>query len=134
MEEYLEQTELVHLAADVVAAYVSHNTVGAAELPNIISDVYEALNTAAVKASTPPQEEYKPAVSIKKSVQPDYLICLEDGQKFKSLKRHLKTHYDMSPEEYREKWSLPHDYPMVAPNYSEKRRSLAKKMKLGHKR
>ena len=134
MEEYLEQTELVHLAADVVAAYVSHNTVGAAELPNIISDVYEALNTAAVKASTPPQEEYKPAVSIKKSVQPDYLICLEDGQKFKSLKRHLKTHYDTSPEEYREKWSLPHDYPMVAPNYSEKRRSLAKKMKLGHKR
>ena len=134
MEEYLEQTELVHLAADVVAAYVSHNTVGAAELPHIISEVYDALNTAAVKASTPPQEEFKPAVSIKKSIQPDYLICLEDGQKFKSLKRHLKTHYDMSPEEYREKWALPHDYPMVAPNYSEKRRSLAKKMKLGHKR
>ncbi|MCF6200053.1 MAG: MucR family transcriptional regulator [Hyphomicrobiaceae bacterium] len=134
MEECLEQTELVHLAADVVAAYVSNNTVVAAELPTIINDVYDALNTAAVKACTPPQEEYKPAVSIKKSIQPDYLICLEDGQKFKSLKRHLKTHYDMSPEEYREKWSLPHDYPMVAPNYSEKRRSLAKKMKLGHKR
>ena len=134
MEECLEQTELVHLAADVVAAYVSNNTVVAAELPTIINDVYDALNTAAVKAATPPQEEYKPAVSIKKSIQADYLICLEDGQKFKSLKRHLKTHYDMSPEEYREKWSLPHDYPMVAPNYSEKRRSLAKKMKLGHKR
>ncbi len=134
MEEFQEQTELVHLAADVVAAYVSHNTVRAAELPHIISEVYDALNTAAVKAATPPQEEYKPAVSIKRSIQPDYLICLEDGQKFKSLKRHLKTHYDMSPEEYREKWSLPHDYPMVAPNYSEKRRSLAKKMKLGHKR
>ncbi len=134
MEECLEQTELVHLAADVVAAYVSNNTVVAAELPTIINDVYDALNMAAVKASTPPQEEFKPAVSIKKSIQPDYLICLEDGQKFKSLKRHLKTHYDMSTEEYREKWSLPHDYPMVAPNYSEKRRSLAKKMKLGHKR
>ena len=134
MEESLEQTELVHLAADVVAAYVSNNTVVASELPVIINDVYDALNTAAVKASNPPQEEYKPAVSIKKSIQPDYLICLEDGQKFKSLKRHLKTHYDMSPEEYRDKWGLPHDYPMVAPNYSEKRRSLAKKMKLGHKR
>lgn len=134
MEECLEQTELVHLAADVVAAYVSNNTVGAAELPAIINDVYDALNMAAVKASSPAKEEQKPAVSIKKSVQPDYIICLEDGQKFKSLKRHLKTHYDMSPEEYREKWSLPHDYPMVAPNYSEKRRNLAKKMKLGHKR
>jgi len=134
MEESLEQTELVHLAADVVAAYVSNNTVTPSELPAIISDVYDALTTAAMKACNPPQEEFKPAVSIKKSIQSDYLICLEDGQKFKSLKRHLKTHYDMTPEEYREKWSLPHDYPMVAPNYSEKRRNLAKKMKLGHKR
>ena len=134
MEECLEQTEIVHLAADVVAAYVSNNTVVATELPTIINDVYDALNSAAIKAVTPPQEEIKPAVPIKKSIQEDYLICLEDGQKFKSLKRHLKTHYDLSPEEYREKWGLAHDYPMVAPNYSKKRRSLAKKMKLGHKR
>jgi predicted transcriptional regulator len=134
MEESVEQTELVHLAADVVAAFVSNNAVSASELPAIIIDVFDALSSAAHKGANPPQEEFKPAVSIKKSIQPDYLICLEDGQKFKSLKRHLKTHYDMSPEEYREKWNLPHDYPMVAPNYSEKRRSLAKKMKLGHKR
>ena len=134
MEECLEQTELVHLAADVVAAYVSNNTVVASELPSIINDVYDALNMAMKRSSPASREERKPAVSIKKSVQPDYLICLEDGQKFKSLKRHLKTHYDMTPEEYREKWGLPHDYPMVAPNYSEKRRTLAKKMKLGHKR
>jgi predicted transcriptional regulator len=103
MEERLEQTELVQLAADVVAAYVSNNAVSASELPSIINDVYDALSNAAHKGSLPPQEEFKPAVSIKKSIQPDYLICLEDGQKFKSLKRHLKTHYDMSPEEYREK-------------------------------
>lgn len=134
MEENLEQTELVQLAADVVAAYVSNNSVAAADLPSIIGDVFEALSSAALKGNHPPQEEFKPAVSIKKSIQSDYLICLEDGQKFKSLKRHLKTHYDMSPEEYREKWNLPHDYPMVAPSYSEKRRNLAKKMKLGHKR
>jgi predicted transcriptional regulator len=134
MEESFEQTELVHLTADVVAAYVSNNSVTASELPLIINDVYEALNSAVAKASTPAHDELKPAVSIKKSIQPDYLVCLEDGQKFKSLKRHLKTHYDMTPEEYREKWGLPHDYPMVAPNYSEKRRTLAKKMKLGHKR
>ena len=134
MEEKLDQTELVHLAADVVAAYVSNNTVVASELPGLINDVYNALNQAVSKASGKEREELKPAVPISKSIQPDYIICLEDGLEFKSLKRHLKTHYDMTPEEYREKWGLPHDYPMVAPSYSEKRRTLAKKMKLGHKR
>lgn len=134
MEELSEKNELVELTADVVSAYVSNNTVVATDLPTVINDVYEALSKASAKALLPLKEELKPAVAIKKSVMPDYIICLEDGKKFKSLKRHLRTHYDLTPEEYREKWGLPHDYPMVAPNYAAARSALAKKMGLGQRR
>ena len=125
---------IVTLTAKVIAAYVSNNTVVAAELPNIISEVHRALALASDRVGAPTAEELKPAIPVKKSITPDYLICLEDGKKFKSLKRHLRTHYNISPEEYREKWGLPHDYPMVAPNYATARSNLAKKMGLGQRR
>ena len=129
-----EQTELVELTADIVSAYVSNNSVVASDVPALIADVSAALGQAAAKAARPVEEELKPAVSIKKSVTPDYIICLEDGKKFKSLKRHLRSRYDLSPEEYREKWGLAYDYPMVAPNYAAARSQLARKMGLGRKR
>ena len=134
MEEVPEKSELVELTADVVSAYVSNNTVVATDLPIVINDVYDALSKASAKALLPLKEDLKPAVAIKKSVMPDYIVCLEDGKKFKSLKRHLRTHYDLTPEEYRDKWGLPHDYPMVAPNYAAARSALAKKMGLGQRR
>jgi predicted transcriptional regulator len=126
--------ELVELTAEIVSAYVSNNTVVASDLPGLISDIHQALSRAAANTTPPEREELKPAVSLKKSVTPDYIVCLEDGKKFKSLKRHLRTHYNLSPEEYREKWGLPHDYPMVAPNYAAARSALAKKMGLGTRR
>ncbi len=127
--------ELVELTADIVAAYVGNNAVPANELPALINDVYKALSSAVADGGEEKKkEELKPAVPIRRSVHPDYIICLEDGKKFKSLKRHLRTHYDMSPEEYREKWGLPPDYPMVAPNYAKARSELAKKMGLGQRR
>ena len=125
---------LIDLAADIVSAYVSNNTVPAADLPALIASVHRALNATHAGSSEPEPEPLKPAVNPKKSVFPDYIICLEDGKKFKSLKRHLRTHYDLSPEEYREKWGLPPDYPMVAPNYAAARSALAKKMGLGQQR
>lgn len=125
---------LVELTADVVSAYVSNNVVAPSDLPVLINDTFDALSKTAAKASQPLTEELNPAVPIKKSVTPDYIVCLEDGKKFKSLKRHLRTHYDLTPEEYRDKWSLPHDYPMVAPNYAAARSALAKKMGLGQRR
>jgi predicted transcriptional regulator len=134
MEEAMEKNDLVELTADIVSAYVSNNTVVTGDLPSLINEIHDALNRAAVKGSQPAREEYRPAVPVKKSIAPDYIICLEDGKKFKSLKRHLRTHYDLSPEEYREKWGLPHDYPMVAPNYAAARSALAKKMGLGQRR
>jgi len=126
--------ELIDLAADIVSAYVSNNPVPAADLPNLIADVHKALSETHAGANEPEPEPLKPAVNPRKSVFPDYIICLEDGKKFKSLKRHLRTHYDLSPEEYREKWGLAVDYPMVAPNYAAARSALAKKMGLGQKR
>ena len=126
--------ELVELSVDIVSAYVANNAVVLADLPALIGEVHEALMKAAQKGMAPHREELKSAVSIKKSLTPDYIICLEDGKKFKSLKRHIRTSYNLSPEEYREKWSLPHDYPMVAPNYAASRSKLAKKMGLGQKR
>lgn len=124
---------LIELTAEIVAAYVSNNSVAANDLPSVISQVHAALGGA-----TMPVEEViekpKPAVSVRRSIQNDYLICLEDGQKFKSLKRHLMTHYGLTPEQYREKWELPADYPMVAPAYAEARSRLAKEMGLGQKR
>jgi predicted transcriptional regulator len=127
---------LIELASQIVAAYVTKNAVEQAELPKLITEVHRALEVAAagkagVRADTP---EAKPAVNIRRSITPDYLICLEDGKKFKSLKRHLRTHFNLSPEQYREKWGLPADYPMVAPNYATSRSKLAKNMGLGHKR
>jgi predicted transcriptional regulator len=126
--------DLVGLTADVVAAYVSNNPVPASELPALIGQVHAALqgsgsNTEA-EALLPP----KPAVPIKKSVTPDYIVCLEDGKKFKSLKRHLATHHDMTVDEYRAKWALPTNYPMTAPNYSAVRSAAAKAHGLGSKR
>ncbi|KFB10674.1 MucR family transcriptional regulator [Nitratireductor basaltis] len=126
---------LIELTADVVAAYVSNNPVPASELGNLIADVHAALGRVNRTAEEPaPAEKQKPAVNPKRSVHDDYIICLEDGKKFKSLKRHLMTHYNLTPEEYREKWGLEPNYPMVAPNYAIARSELAKKMGLGRKR
>ena len=128
------KTGLVELATKIVSAYVSNNTVASSDLPGLILDVHTALTRVSSGAPQPEREELKPAVPVKRSVTPEYIICLEDGKKFKSLKRHLRTHYNLSPEEYREKWDLPHDYPMVAPNYAAARSQLAKKMGLGTRR
>jgi predicted transcriptional regulator len=125
----------VELAADIVAAYVSKNAVATTELPILIGTIHAALATAASGASQPQEsEKLVPAVPIKKSITPDAIICLEDGKSFKSLKRHLQTKYGLTPEEYRTKWGLPHDYPMVAPNYATARSNLAKQMGLGQQR
>ncbi len=123
---------LITLASDIVAAHVSNNSVSVDDLPNLISSVYGAL---AGLGATPVVEEARPepAVSIRAAIKPDYIVCLEDGKKLKMLKRHLMTHYKMTPEDYRRRWGLPADYPMVAPNYAEKRRELAKKIGLGRK-
>jgi predicted transcriptional regulator len=127
---------LIELATQIVAAYVSRNQVEQSELPKLIADVHRALEKAATepRPSSTAAPEAKPAVNVRKSITPDYLICLEDGKKFKSLKRHLRTHFNLTPEQYREKWGLPADYPMVAPNYATSRSKLAKNMGLGHKR
>lgn len=124
---------LIALTADIVAAHVSNNSVAVNDLPTLISNVHTALRGL---SGAEPQPEHKPEpkVSIRASVKPDYIVCLEDGKKLKMLKRHLMTHYNMTPEQYRAKWNLPADYPMVAPNYAEQRRSLAKKIGLGTKR
>lgn len=124
---------LIELTADLVAAYVSNNPVPVGELPNLIADVHAALGRVGSISEPPVADKQKPAVSPKRSVHDDYLICLEDGKKFKSLKRHLMTHYDLTPDQYREKWNLDPSYPMVAPNYAAARSQLAKKMGLGRK-
>jgi predicted transcriptional regulator len=125
---------LIELTADVVAAYVSNNPVPAGDLPNLIADVHSALGKVGTASEQAPADKPKPAVNPKRSVTDDYIICLEDGKKFKSLKRHLMTHYGLTPEQYREKWGLDSNYPMVAPNYAAARSRLAKKMGLGRKR
>ena len=134
MEEIdLDMSEtLITLTSDIVAAHVSNNNVDVSEVPELITAVYGALaglGGEEAEEETPPE----PAVSIRSSVKPDYIVCLEDGKKLKMLKRYLRTNYDMTPEEYRARWNLPADYPMVAPNYAEKRRELAKKIGLGRK-
>lgn len=123
--------ELIDFTVDIVSAYVSNNAVAGADLPGIITNVHAALMNISEANNEPEPEPLTPAVSPRRSITPDYLICLEDGKKFKSLKRHLRTHYDLSPEEYREKWGLASDYPMVAPNYARARSELAKQMGLG---
>jgi len=125
---------LIELTADVVAAYVSNNPVPVGELPNLIADIHAALGRVGTAAEQPVADKQKPAVNPKRSIHDDYLICLEDGKKFKSLKRHLMTHYGLTPDQYREKWGLDASYPMVAPNYASARSQLAKKMGLGRKR
>jgi predicted transcriptional regulator len=124
----------IDLTANIVSAYLSNNPTPASEIPNLISQVHSALLRVSSGRSEAQAEPAKPAVSLKKSINPDYLVCLEDGKRFKSLKRHLRTQYNMTPEQYRDKWSLPTDYPMVAPNYAVARSQLAKKMGLGQQR
>ncbi|MDX8437920.1 MULTISPECIES: MucR family transcriptional regulator [Mesorhizobium] len=133
MEETDDNTSaLIELTAEVVSAYVSNNPVPVGDLPALIDRVHGALKSAGGGAAEKP-EALTPAVPIRKSVTPDYIISLEDGKKFKSLKRHLSVHYGLTPDEYRAKWGLPADYPMVAPNYAAARSSLAKSMGLGRK-
>ena len=131
MSDQSNQNELLALTTEIVAAHVANNSVPVSELPQLIHEVYRTLASVGTVPAVP--ERPQPAVPVKKSVTPDYIICLEDGKKLKMLKRHLKTAYDMTPEDYRERWGLPTDYPMVAPNYALHRSSLAKKIGLGTK-
>jgi len=124
----------IGLTATIVSAYVSNNSVPAQELSNLINQVHSALTRVSSGQGDLPNEPLRPAVSVKKSITPEHIVCLEDGKKFKSLKRHLRTQYGMTPEQYREKWGLPADYPMVAPNYAAARSQLAKQMGLGQQR
>lgn len=126
--------DLVTMTAEIVSAYVSANEISAQDLPALIRTVHAALGEVAGAQPGLQEPAQEPAVAIKKSITPEYIICLEDGKKFKSLKRHLRTRYGMTPEEYRTKWNLPHDYPMVAPNYAKERSNLAKRMGLGQAR
>ena len=131
MNDVQDKETLITLTSDIVSAHVSNNDVAVDEVPTLITSVFDALSQAGIQSEevAPPE----PAVSIRASVKPDYIVCLEDGKKLKMLKRYLRTNFDMSPDEYRERWNLPADYPMVAPNYAEKRRELAKKIGLGRK-
>jgi len=129
-----ESTENTDRTADIVAAYVSNNSVPASELPALIATVHQAISKLSSAPAEPAPTPLVPAVPVRKSVTPEYIICLEDGKKFKSLKRHLRTRYDLTPEQYRAKWNLPRDYPMVAPSYAAARSELAKSMGLGQQR
>jgi len=131
MSEY-NNTDFIEMTADLVSAYVSNNPVPVTELPGLIAQIHQSLSGLNGEAA-PAAEVREPAVNPKRSIHNDYIVCLEDGKKFKSLKRHLMTHYGITPEEYREKWGLPRDYPMVAPGYAAARSELAKKMGLGRK-
>jgi predicted transcriptional regulator len=132
-EQDAGEDTLLTLTADIVAAHVSNNSVAVNDLPNLIENVHKALRGISATSSAP-EAKPEPKVSIRSSVKPDYIVCLEDGKKLKMLKRHLMTHYSMTPEQYRAKWGLSADYPMVAPNYAEQRRTLAKSIGLGTKR
>jgi len=134
MSDNIAASNYIELAADIVSAYVSNNSVPSGDLPTLINEVHSALLRVGGGTVEVPVEAPKPAIPVKKSVTPDYIVCLEDGKKFKSLKRHLRTQYNMTPEQYREKWGLPVDYPMVAPNYAKARSELAKEMGLGQQR
>ena len=133
MTDSNDMTEtIITLTADIVAAHVSNNSVAVSDLPTLIANVHNALSGLGGRAPAP-EVRAEPAVSIRASIKPDYIVCLDDGKKLKMLKRHLMTHYGLTPDEYRTKWRLPADYPMVAPNYAEQRRSLAVKIGLGRK-
>ena len=131
MDNETNRLALIELTTDIVANFVSHNSIAPADLGHLINSTYQALLGLESGATIEPELPLVPAVAIKKSVHADYIVCLEDGKHFKSLKRHLRTSYDMTPDEYRAKWGLPHDYPMVAPSYAAARSSLAKSMGLG---
>lgn len=126
-----EKSEVIEMTADIVSAYVGNNSVAPTDLPSLIQSVHRALSGITGSSDVPEVAPKEPAVPVRRSITPDHLVCLEDGRKFKSLKRHLRTKYNMSPEEYRAKWGLPKDYPMVAPNYAKARSDLAKQMGLG---
>jgi predicted transcriptional regulator len=132
--ENMASGNFIELTADIVSAYVSNNPVPAAEIPALINQVHSALQRVSSGQGETAAEPLKPAVPVKRSITAEHIVCLEDGKKFKSLKRHLRTQYSMTPEQYREKWGLPPDYPMVAPNYAAARSELAKQMGLGQQR
>jgi predicted transcriptional regulator len=134
MTDDVDMTEtLITLTADIVSAHISNNNVAVGDVPGLIQNIHGALAQLG-QAAPEPEVRQEPAVSVRASVKPDFIVCLEDGKKLKMLKRHLMTHYNLTPEQYRAKWNLPADYPMVAPNYAEQRRSLAKKIGLGTRR
>jgi predicted transcriptional regulator len=134
MAENSGESSFIQLTANIVSAYVSNNTVSSAEIPGLINQIYSALTRISGGQAAVSAEPLKPAVAVKRSITAEFLVCLEDGKKFKSLKRHLRTQYDMTPDQYRAKWNLPPDYPMVAPNYAAARSQLAKQMGLGQQR
>ena len=134
MSDIPQGGKFIELTANIVSAYVSNNTVPSADIPALISQVHSALARVGGSGGDGSAEPLKPAISVKKSITPEYIVCLEDGKKFKSLKRHLRTQYNMTPEQYREKWALPADYPRVAPNYAAARSQLAKQLGLGQQR
>ena len=131
---HITNGEVLKMAVEIVSAYVSNNDVSAAQVPDLINTIYSSLNTLNGSSSINGTETPKPAVSIRRSITPDYIVCLEDGKKLKMLKRHLRASYGITPDEYRTKWGLPPDYPMVAPNYAEQRSNFAKKIGLGRKK
>jgi predicted transcriptional regulator len=130
----IDQNAVLRMAVDIVSAYVGNNTVAPDQVPNVISSVFTSLSSLDGSEGNRNTEPLKPAISIKRSINPDYIVCLEDGKKLKMLKRHLRAAYNMTPDEYRKKWNLPTDYPMVAPNYASQRSEFAKKIGLGRKK
>jgi predicted transcriptional regulator len=134
MADTIGTSHLIDLTADIVSAYVSNNSVSSGDIPALINQVHSALLRVVSGSGEVSVGPLKPAIAVRKSVTPDYIICLDDGKKFKSLKRHLRTQYNVTPEQYRDKWGLPADYPMVAPNYAAARSQLAKQMGLGQQR
>jgi predicted transcriptional regulator len=126
-----DKVDVIEMTAEIVAAYVENNTISTSDLPGLIQSVHRALSGISTGTETVEVAPKEPAVPVRRSITPDHLVCLEDGRKFKSLKRHLRTKYNMSPEDYRAKWGLAKDYPMVAPNYAKARSELAKQMGLG---
>ena len=134
MSDNAPPVNFIELTASIVSAYVSNNPVPSAELPTLIGQVHSALSRASTGQTEGLSDSLKPSIAVKKSISSDFIVCLEDGKKFKSLKRHLRTQYNLTPEQYRSKWGLPKDYPMVAPNYAAARSRLAKQMGLGQQR
>lgn len=133
MDNDINSGDLLDLTASIVSAHVANNSVAVGDVPKLIKDVYSTLATVSTEEEAEP-ERPEPAVSIKASIKPDYIVCLEDGKKLKMLKRHLMTHYSMTPEQYRTRWGLPSDYPMVAPNYAKQRSALAREIGLGRRK